>query len=181
MNHQLLQLVKETVIGGDFADNCILQDFIIPIQHIKEAIELNHRATAIYPLWMVPARLHFPSLPHQLLPKAGDVMFVDLGVYGFSGSEKFEGRDKTLRKFEKFTLENLGFQALYAETLMSHDEFCTMFPRSIYEQVPNTSLAASGALAHHLPNKKWPLGGPKMADGVCLSLGFWMLPSSFAK
>lgn len=134
MNHQLLQLVKETFIGGDFADNCILQDFIIPIQHIKAAIELNHTATAIYPLWMVPARLHFPTIPKALLPKAGDVMFVDLGVYGFSEMENFDGRDKTLRKFEKFTLENNGFQALYAETLMSHEEFCTMFPRSVYDQ-----------------------------------------------
>ena len=33
----------------------------------------------------------------------------------------------------------------------------------------NTSLAAPGALAHCLQclqNQKWPLGGPKMADGV---------------
>ena len=30
----------------------------------------------------------------------------------------------------------------------------------------NTSLAAPGALAHRLQNPKWPLGGPKMADGV---------------
>ena len=46
MNHQLLQLVKETFIGGDFADNCILQDFIIPLQHVKAAIELNHTPTS---------------------------------------------------------------------------------------------------------------------------------------
>ena len=135
MNHQLLQLVKETFIGGDFADNCVLQDFIIPIQHIKAAIELNHQATAIYPLWMVPARLYFPGIPKELQPKAGDVMFVDLGVYGFSTLEKFAGRDKTLRRFEKFTLDHFGFQALYAETLMNYNEFCTMFPRAIYDQV----------------------------------------------
>ena len=33
----------------------------------------------------------------------------------------------------------------------------------------DTSLAAQGALAHHLhclQNPKWPLGGPKIADGV---------------
>jgi len=137
MNHQLLQLVKETFIGGDFADNCILQDFILPIHHVKAGIELNHTATGIYPLWMVPARLYFPNIPKALLPKDGDVMFVDLGVYGFSQIQNFDGRDKTLRKFEKFTLENNGFQALYAETLMSYDEFCTMFPRHIYDQTRN--------------------------------------------
>jgi len=134
MNHQLIQLVKETFIGVDFADNCVPQDFIIPIQHTKAAIELNDTATGIYPLWLVPARLYFPTIPKALLPQAGDVMFVDVGVYGFSHIPQFEGRDKTLRKFETFTLRNKGFQALYAETLMSYEEFSTMFPREVYDQ-----------------------------------------------
>ena len=36
------------------------------------------------------------------------------------------------------------------------------------DRVPtvNTILAAPGALAHRLQNSKWPIGGPKMADGV---------------
>lgn len=134
MNHQLLQLVKETFIGGDYEDHFFLQDFIIPIQHVEAAIELSQEATAIYPLWMVPARLHLPSLPEELKPEAGDVMFVDLGVYGFSKLDGFAGRDATLRKFEKFTLDHQGFQALYAETLMSREEFCHMFPRQIYDK-----------------------------------------------
>ena len=135
MNHQLLQLVKETFIGIDFADNCVLQDFIIPLQHVKKAIELNHVATEIYPLWLVPARLYFPSIPKALQPEAGDVMFVDVGVYGFSHLPNFSGREKTLRSFEKFTLTHKGFQALYAETLLNYEEFCQMFPREIYEKV----------------------------------------------
>ena len=135
MNHQLLQLVKETFIGVDFADNCVLQDFIIPLNHVKKAVELNDSVTAIYPLWLVPARLHLPSLPKSLQPSAGDVMFVDVGVYGFSHKKSFAGREKTLRQFEKFTLEHQGFQALYAETLMTFEEFCTMFPRNVYQEV----------------------------------------------
>ena len=54
-------------------------------------------------------------------------MFVDLGVYGLSTKPGFAGRADTLRRFEKFTLEKGGFQALYAETLMSYEEFCQMF------------------------------------------------------
>ena len=57
------------------------------------------------------------------------------GVYGFSKLDGFAGRDATLRKFEKFTLDHQGFQALYAETLMSREEFCHMFPRQIYDKV----------------------------------------------
>ena len=57
-------------------------------------------------------------------------MFVDLGVYGLSTKPGFAGRADTLRQFEKFTLEKGGFQALYAETLMSYEEFGQMFKES---------------------------------------------------
>jgi len=122
MNHQLLQLVRDTAIGGDMADNCVLQDFILPLPALKEGVELSHVTTGLYPLWMVPAKM-------DLRARGGkeDEIFVDLGVYGFSHDPKFAGREKTLRKFELFTIEKKGFQALYAETLMSYEEFNTMF------------------------------------------------------
>ena len=56
MNYQLLQWMKETFIGDDFEDNLMLQDFILPIQHIKDAIVLNDSLTGIYPVWLVPSR-----------------------------------------------------------------------------------------------------------------------------
>merc|ERR1711936_1061417 len=128
MNHQLLQLIKETFLGDEFEDNFVLQDFILPIKHIKEAVEYNHHITGIYPLWMVPATLD---------PKEEGDIFVDLGVYGFSTISTFAGCDKTLRLFERFTLDHRGYQALYAETLMSYEEFCQMFAqyREQYQQV----------------------------------------------
>ena len=74
-------------------------------------------------------------MPDCLKPKAGDVMFVDVGVYGHSELPDYIGKDKALRRFEQFTLEHEGFQALYAETLMTKDEFTEMFPREIYDKV----------------------------------------------
>ena len=74
-------------------------------------------------------------------------MFVDLGVYGFSHIQDFEGRDKTLRKFERFTLKHNGFQALYAETLLNYEEFCKMFPRVVYDQVMRSVLNKTDTLA----------------------------------
>ena len=56
MNYQLLQWLKETFIGDDLEDIFMLQDFILPIQHIKEAITLNDSLTGIYPVWLVPSR-----------------------------------------------------------------------------------------------------------------------------
>ena len=54
-------------------------------------------------------------------------MFVDLGIYGISHKSDFAGREGTLRRFEKFTIDKGGFQALYAETLMNYEEFTRMF------------------------------------------------------
>ena len=54
-------------------------------------------------------------------------MFVDLGIYGISHKSDFAGREGTLRRFEKFTIDKGGFQALYAETLMDYEEFNSMF------------------------------------------------------
>ena len=34
----------------------------------------------------------------------------------------------------------------------------------------NTRLAVLGVLAHRMQNLKWPLGGPKMADGVWIGV-----------
>ena len=81
-------------------------------------------------------------------------MFVDLGVYGLSTKPGFAGRADTLRRFEKFTLEKGGFQALYAETLMSYEEFVQMFKESeqFYSKVgclsqsfPSSSSSCAGA------------------------------------
>ena len=80
-------------------------------------------------------RLYLPGIPDSILPFAGDVMHVDVGVYGHSHLPNYPGREKALRTFEKFTIEHKGYQALYAETLMNYSEFETMFPRELYDKV----------------------------------------------
>merc|ERR1712106_382924 len=140
LNNQLLKFLKEKfektqVFQDAQEDRGVIQDFMIPIHHLEKAVQLTDSITGIYPLWMVPSRLYQPSLPLEILPKAGDVIFIDLGVYGFSNLPDWPGPDKTLRKFEKFTLEHQGFQGLYAETLLTLDEFCDMFPHQLYKRV----------------------------------------------
>ena len=49
----------------------VIQDFMIPINHLEKAVELTDTITGIYPLWMVPSRLYQPSLPLEILPKVG--------------------------------------------------------------------------------------------------------------
>ena len=56
MNYQLLSWLKEKFLGGEFNDNFVLQDFILPLRHVKASLELNDTLTNIYPVWLVPAR-----------------------------------------------------------------------------------------------------------------------------
>ena len=66
-----------------------------------------------------------------------------------------KNEEKEATKF----LEKVEDVSTLLQELMSKD----------HDKVKNTSLAAPGALAHRLQrlqNSKWPLGGPKMADGV---------------
>ena len=135
MNSQLLKFLKETFLDDEFEDNLMFQDFILPLEHVKESLILNDEITGIYPVWLVPSRLYFPRLPDCIRPSAGDVMYVDVGVYGHSHLPTWEGKQKALRKFEEFTLKHNGYQALYAETLMTYDEFNTMFCRELYDKV----------------------------------------------
>ena len=135
INPQLLNFLNETFLSGTHPDNLLIQDFILPLEHVKESLIYNDKVTGIYPVWLVPARLYFPRLPDCIRPSAGDVMYVDVGVYGSSHLPTWNGRDCALRKFEHFTLEHKGYQALYAETLMTFEEFTTMFPRKMYDKV----------------------------------------------
>ena len=58
MNYQLLSWLKEKFLGDAFNDNFVLQDFILPLKHVKASLELNDSLTNIYPVWLVPARYY---------------------------------------------------------------------------------------------------------------------------
>jgi len=155
MNTQLLSFLKETFIEEDHEDDFILQDFIIPINHLKAGIQLSAKMTDVWPLWLVPTKIFNEQIKNQYqinerkdaggsdtatywperFETVGDIIHIDLGVYGHSPLNNYMGRDETLRVFEKFTLEHNGAQALYAETLLTYEEFSKMFCRKLYNKV----------------------------------------------
>jgi len=141
-NYQLLKYVKEAIIGnGSVGDIFITQDFLIPLRALKDGIKLSAKMVDIWPIWMVPSKFYYDDR-YELAVKSrdGNNMFVDLGVYGLALNHNFQeqGHEATLRAFEKFTLDNGGLQALYAETYMSKEEYTQMFePDVIYEKVRN--------------------------------------------
>jgi delta24-sterol reductase len=138
-NYQLLKWVKELMLGyNNIGDIFITQDFLIPLTKLKGGIELSSRLVDIWPIWMVPSILHYDDrfgIDQGMKPRSGNIMYVDLGVYGLALNKNFQGHEATLKAFEKWTMDNGGYQALYAETYMTKEEFTEMFTPQLYEKV----------------------------------------------
>ena len=66
-------------------------------------------------------------------PSNRDEMFVDVGMYGVPGQERFDP-DKSLRRMEEFVRNTGGFQMMYADSSMTRDEFRAMFDHSLYDR-----------------------------------------------
>jgi len=136
-NYQILKWVKESIWGyKNLGDRFITQDFLIPLYNLKGGIHLSAKLTDIWPIWMVPTKLHYDErFTLGKKPRSGNIMYVDLGVYGIAMNDNFQGHEATLKAFEKWTLDNGGYQALYAESYMTKEEYTEMFNPELYEKV----------------------------------------------
>jgi len=63
-----------------------------------------------------------------------DPIHIDIGLYGYSPKPNFKPRE-ALKNMEKHAREHAGYQGLYAETLMTREEFDEMFDGSHYQKV----------------------------------------------
>jgi len=136
-NSGFLKYLTDMFLPEDHEDDVVIQDYILPINHLKAAIQLSAKIADVWPLWMVPVRASevLQRLWPEKYDKVGNVMYVDLGIYGPSNLKDYKGRDATMRTFEKFTLAHDGAQGLYADTLLTEDEFKQMFNGDHYQKV----------------------------------------------
>uniref|UniRef100_A0A914CYZ3 Delta(24)-sterol reductase n=1 Tax=Acrobeloides nanus TaxID=290746 RepID=A0A914CYZ3_9BILA len=127
----LLKLTTPKPVRNLYDRHHVLQDFLIPLTHLPEAVELLHKEVQIYPMWLCPFNL--PSIPGMVRQRTGrNVLFVDVGVYGNCTLETYDAKETT-RKLEKFVRDVEGVQLLYADTYMTPAEFWEMFDSSLYD------------------------------------------------
>jgi len=103
---------------------------------LSDALGFFHNEICVYPIWVCPARL-LPT-PHRgfVNPPAGDDLFVDIGAYGVPKADGFEAK-KSHRNLEAYVRKVSGFQALYADTYMTREEFEKMFDHRMYHKLRN--------------------------------------------
>ncbi|KAL7747317.1 hypothetical protein RI367_007371 [Sorochytrium milnesiophthora] len=67
-------------------------------------------------------------------PQPSEQMYVDIGAYGVPKSKQFHFIE-SMRRVEEFVRSVQGFQALYADTFMTREEFREMFDHRGYDAV----------------------------------------------
>lgn len=128
----------------------VVQDGLIPLRFLRQAVEMFHREFECYPLWMC-AHKTFRTNPQGMLrpsqPDVDEEMFVDVGAWQVPRfvrrKEAWNGRD-AVRRMESWLRAHHAYQCLYAVTEQTRAEFWNMFDRTLYDAV-RLKYGAEGA------------------------------------
>ncbi|CAG9569945.1 unnamed protein product [Danaus chrysippus] len=132
----LLKLTQPEAVTKLYNKGHVIQDMLVPIETMEEAIDVFHKEFEVYPIWLCPFKIF--NNPGQLKIHSGEwQMFVDIGVYGVPKANGFETVSST-RKIEQFVAKKRGFQMLYADTYTTLDEFRQMFDHTLYDKQRNS-------------------------------------------
>ena len=118
----------------------VVQDMLMPIRYLKQSIQYFDDHFNLYPLWLSPMAIfdndRHIGFVHPLREKDGtvDEMYVDIGAYGTPLKANFDN-NYALPLLEKFVMDHHGYQALYAKTTLSREDFRTMFDHSDYDKL----------------------------------------------
>ena len=125
-NFGLLKWIRLKFLPEQATDNFVCQDFGLPLGLLKDGLEFYHETVEVYPIWLCPAKAMDTGPIKSIKIESNEPIHVDVGIYGYSPKKDFDSH-KALRDMEKHARDHHGYQALYAETLMTRDEFSEMF------------------------------------------------------
>jgi delta24-sterol reductase len=123
---------------------------LMPIRYLAKSIQYFDDHFELYPLWLSPMAVYENERKlgfiHPFQGEGGilDELYVDIGAYGTPKKDSFDNAS-ALPSLEKFVLDHRGYQALYARTTLSRENFRTMFDHKdcdrLREQLPYCKLA----------------------------------------
>ncbi|OXU25603.1 hypothetical protein TSAR_013696 [Trichomalopsis sarcophagae] len=129
----LLKLTQTKAVKRLYEKSHIIQDMLIPMEKLEEAIKLFHMTVEVYPIWLCPFKLTpEPGFVHSR--DSNEDMYVDVGVYGVPRTFDYEAA-KTTRVIEKVVSQLNGYQMLYADTYTTRDEFRKIFDHTLYDKM----------------------------------------------
>ncbi len=159
-----LKLTQTEQLQKMYEEQHVIQDMLVPISKMSESLGVFEQEYGLYPLWVCPYRAYDygsqeGSQGHRCFlrkPQADSTdeksferyeMYVDLGAYGIPravlNKQPFDAIASG-RAVESFVMEQRGFQMLYADSYLTHDEFYEMFDHTHYLEMKK-KYDASGA------------------------------------
>ncbi|CBI27447.3 unnamed protein product, partial [Vitis vinifera] len=144
----LLKATQGEAIRNYYHEMHVIQDMLVPLYKVGDALEWVHHEMEVYPIWLCPHRLYklpvktmiYPEPGFELHRRQGDThyaqMYTDVGVYYAPGpvlrGEQFDGAE-AVRRMENWLIENHGFQPQYAVSELTEKNFWRMFDAGLYE------------------------------------------------
>ncbi|ERN09462.1 hypothetical protein AMTRI_Chr09g12900 [Amborella trichopoda] len=164
-----LKATQGEAIRNYYHEMHVIQDMLVPLYKVGDALEFVHKEMELYPIWLCPHRLYKLPIKTMVNPepgfehahRQGDTdyaqMYTDVGVYYAPGpvlrGEKFDGV-AAVRNMEDWLIENHGFQPQYAVSELSERNFWRMFDASLYEHCRRKYGAVGTFMSLYYKSKK---------------------------
>eukprot|EP01038_Epipyxis_sp_PR26KG_P010467 gene10467-14061_t len=154
----LLKLTQTEALRKLYELHHVVQDMLVPIVDLSEALSVFDKEVYIYPLWLCPFKIFHNGTENDetsagkkgkkrksksnllenergfIHPLPSDEMFVDIGAYGNPQTKNFKARD-TCRRLEDYVRSVNGYQMMYADSYMTQEEFRSMFDHTLYDKL----------------------------------------------
>jgi len=130
----LLKMTETKKLHELYDAHHMVQDLIVPLKTLEQAMAFLHTEVDLYPLWLCPCRVFPTPFRCMINPLPDEEYFVDVGLYGEPGVKPYNAAE-THRKIEAFVRETMGFQALYADTYQTAEEFRVMFDHGLLDRL----------------------------------------------
>lgn len=165
----LLKATQGEAIRNYYHEKHVIQDLLVPLYMVGDALEYVHQEMEIYPIWLCPHRLFklpvktmvYPEPGFELHHRQGDTsyaqMFTDIGVYytpaALFRGEEFDGAE-AVRQLEEWLIQNRGFQPQYAVSELTEKNFWRMFDGAHYEHCRRKYGAVGTFMSVYYKSKK---------------------------
>jgi len=136
----LLKLIESPAVTEWYEEKYVLQDFMVPLEHMEGLYRLCCKELAVYPLWLCPYRIANNGdmqgkvkAPTGTKP-GGYGQYIDIAAVGEPQIKDFDC-GKAIRTLEEFLRDHDGIQGNYSYTYQTNQEFRQMFDHSLYDEV----------------------------------------------
>lgn len=165
----LLKATQGEAIRTYYHEMHVIQDMLVPLYKVGDALEWVHHEMEVYPIWLCPHRMYKLPVKTMIYPEPGfeqrhrqgdthySQMYTDVGVYYAPGpvlrGEVYDGAD-AVRRMENWLIENHGFQPQYAVSELTEKNFWRMFDADLYEECRRKYKAVGTFMSVYYKSKK---------------------------